>query len=421
MIQASLWLENLVGRFSILKNASAPEKIFAPALLLMTLMNSTPTKNHSPLNAFAEQANGALKPQPRYSTTPTSRNGAGFHRTDKPTDGDGQWLLVPGAKLPPRAFEVHPKERQRFHLLARTLPLDGNPIAEVENIGRNIFTATYGAEQRRFEAEIAVGQLEVIRLAADHGRLNADLEHVRSTIETEPKPQMPEWFSTKWWIFVFCALCFCLSAAGAISNIVCRLLPETQAFWPAVSVSVVWVLLAVAAKIGIRSVRSPVREILHWSIAAIGLCGAVVWLIGLVTGYAMEVNLDNLASSEVLARSKVAPFVGQLLAEFAVGYACLTGLLSLIQHPRQTIPNPDRTVLSEHLAELNVQTGKVRKELQNPEGNLTELDASRESFVAEGVGIVRARIQAGVATVARLADLQRQEEESNRLLAQFTA
>ena len=127
-----------------------------------------------------------------------------------------------------------------------------------------------------------------------------------------------------------------------------------------------------------------------------------MWLTGLVTGYAMEINLDNLANSGVLAQSKVAPFVGQLLAEFAVGYACLSGLLNVIQHPRRTIPNPDRMVLSERLAELNEETGKIRKELANPQGNLTELNASRASFVAEGVGIVRLRM------------------ESQRLLAEFT-
>jgi hypothetical protein len=131
----------------------------------------------------------------------------------------------------------------------------------------------------------------------------------------------------------------------------------------------------------------------------------------------MEVNLDNLASFGVLARSKVAPFVGQLLAEFAVGYACLSGLLSLVQHPRQTIPNPDRKVLSDRLAELNEETGKILNQLANPQGNLTELDASRESFVAEGVGIVRLRME----DAALLVEIQRRRGENQQLLAQFTA
>ena len=188
-------------------------------------MNPIPTNNHK--NALTVRANDTIAPQARYTATPTTRNGDGFHRTEKPTSGDGQWVLVPGGKLPPRAFEVHAKERQRFYLLAHTLPLDGNPLAEVVNIGRNIFDATYGAEQRRFEAEIAAGQLEVMRLAADHAKLETDLVHVRATVEPESEPKMPAWFSLKWWAFLFCALCFCLSADGAISNIVCRLLPET--------------------------------------------------------------------------------------------------------------------------------------------------------------------------------------------------
>jgi hypothetical protein len=385
--------------------------------MLKHMMNTTPANNHSPLKASAAQTNGALAPRTGYFTTPTARNGDGFHRTEKPTAGDGQWVLVPGGKLPPRAFEVHAKERQRFHMLARTIPLDGNPIVEVVNIGRNIFDATYGAEQRRFEAEFAVGQLEVMRLATDHAKLENDFAHVHATIEPESEPKMPARFSLKWWAFLFCALCFCLSAAGAISNIVCRLLPETQAIWPAVAMSVVWVMLAVAAKIGLRSIRSPVREILHWGIFAVGLCGALVWLIGLVTGYAMEINLDNLASSGVLARSKAAPFVGQLLAEFAVGYACLSGLLGLVNYPRHTILNPDRKVLSGHLAELNGEAGKIQKEVANPNGNLTELNASRESFVAEGVGIVRLRME----DAALLTEIQRRRAENQRLLSEFTA
>jgi hypothetical protein len=230
------------------------------------------------------------------------------------------------------------------------------------------------------------------------------LDHVRGTIEAEPEAKMPKWFSLKWWVFLLCAVCFLLSAAGAISNIVCRLLPETQAFWPAVAVAVVWVMLAVAAKIGLRSVRSPIREKLHWGIFAIGLCGAIVWLVGLVTGYAMEINLDNIGTSGVLSHSKVAPFVGQLMAEFAVGFACLTGLLSLVQHPRPTIPNPARRVLSERLSELNGEAGKILSELANP----------------QGVGIIRARIADGETDAAVLAELQRRRGENQRLLNEFT-
>jgi hypothetical protein len=377
------------------------------------MKTTIPTNNHSSFDAFTSHVNGALAPKAPYTTTPTSRNGDGFHRTAKPTSGDGQWVLVPGGKLPPRAFEVHAKERQRFHMLARTLAMDGNPVAAVEIIGRNIFNAIYGAEQRKFEMEISSGQIEVMRLARDHGKLEADLEHVHATIESGPDPKMPAWFSLKWWAIIFFAICFGLSATGAISNIVCLLLPQTQAFWPAVAISVVWVLLSVGTKIGMSNVRSPLRERLHWAIFAIGICGAAVWLTGLVTGYAMEIK----TGSDVLVRSKVAPFVGQLLADFAVGYACLSGVLTQINHLRRTIPNPDRIVLSASLAKLNEETGKVQMELANPEGNLAELHASCECFVAEGVGIIRLRME----DAALQSELQRRRVETQRMLEEFTA
>jgi hypothetical protein len=382
-------------------------------------MNTTPTNNRSPLSALAAQANEALAPQARYNTTPTTRNGDGFYRGHgKPTDGAGQWQLVPGAKLPPRAFEVHQKERERYHLLARTLPMDKDPLRAVETAGRNIFDATFGAEQRKFENEIAAGQLELTRLAADHARLETDLEHVQATIIQEPPvPQLPPWFTLKWCAWASCLVCFGLSAAGAVSNIVFRLLPDTQALLPAVVVSMVWVLLSVASKIGIRAVRSPVREVLHWTIAGIGLLGAVLWLAGLVVSYASEINLNDVAATGVLSRSKAMPFVGQLLAEFAVGFACLSGMLSLVNHPRHEVPNPDRKVLSDHLAELNTATDSILRELANPQGNLNELNASRDALLAEGTAIISLR----AADAALLAELQRQRDENQRLLGQFSA
>lgn len=379
-------------------------------------MNATPNNNHSPLNAFAAQAAGALTPPPRFTTTPTSRNGDGYHRTDKPTSSDGQWVMVPGGKLPPRAFEMHEGERKRFYKLAHALPLNDNPMAAAAKHGETFFDATWAAEHAKFTAEIAAGELEVLRLAADRDKLAADLEQVHATVETELEPQMPARGSLKWWAFGVCGLCFCLSSAGAISNIVCRVLPETQAFWPALAVAVVWVMFAVAAKIAMRAVRSPIREVLHWSIAAVGLGGALLWLAGLVTGYATEINLDNLTSASVLAPSKVAPFVGQLLAEFAVGYACLCGLLGLVQHPRGMTLNPNRQALSECLAELNGEAAKIQMQLANPHGNLAEYKASREAFIAEGLGIVRLRMEEATS----LEELQRRHVENQRRLHEFT-
>jgi hypothetical protein len=92
-------------------------------------------------------------------------------------------------------------------------------------------------------------------------------------------------------------------------------------------------------------------------------------------------------------------------------------MLSLVNHPRQVIPNPDRKLLSDHLAELNVATDNILRELANPQGNLNELNASRAAFLAEGTAIVSLRS----ADAALLAELQRQRDENQRLLGHFSA
>src|ERR1035437_601333 len=139
-------------------------------------MNKTPTNGRNPLKPLLDQANDALAPQNRFSATPTSRNGNGFHRTDKPTNGDGQWILIPGAKLPPRAFEVHEKERHRFHVMARSIPIDGKEVPEVQRVGGQIFDGTYGAEAVLFEREIDAGRLEAERLSTEKARVQGECE-----------------------------------------------------------------------------------------------------------------------------------------------------------------------------------------------------------------------------------------------------
>ena len=69
------------------------------------------------------------------------------------------------------------------------------------------------------------------------------------------------------------------------------------------------------------------------------------------------------------------------------------------------------------MAELNGEAGKIQKELANANGNLTELIASRETFVAEGVGIVHLLLE----DAALLAEIHRRRGENQRLLAEFTA
>src|ERR1039457_691152 len=139
-------------------------------------MNTTPSNNRSPLKPLLAQVNDALAPQNRFTAGGTTRNGNGFHRTDKPTNGDSQWVLVPGAHQPPRAFEPHEKERHRFHVMARSVPIDGKEVPEVQRIGGQIFDATYAAEAAQFEHELEAGRLEVERLSAEKGRVQRDSE-----------------------------------------------------------------------------------------------------------------------------------------------------------------------------------------------------------------------------------------------------
>ncbi len=62
--------------------------------------------NHNPLRALAEHANDALAPQDRFASTPTTRNGDGFFRTEKPISGVSQWSLHPKGGVPPTAFAM---------------------------------------------------------------------------------------------------------------------------------------------------------------------------------------------------------------------------------------------------------------------------------------------------------------------------
>lgn len=90
-------------------------------------------------------------------------------------------------------------------------------------------------------------------------------------------------------------------------------------------------------------------------------------------------------------------------------------MLSVVNYPRHEVPNPDRKALSDCLGELNAAADKIFRQLANPQGNLAELNASRDAFVAEGVAIIRLR----AADAALLAELQRQREDNQRLLTQF--
>src|SRR5436309_1333431 len=104
-------------------------------------MKKKTTNDRSPLRPLIDEASDALASQRRYTATPAARNGNGHHSNTKPLDGEAQWLLR--GKLPPRAFEPHPRERRRAHALAHSVPLDEHAQARVESIFGKVFDATY--------------------------------------------------------------------------------------------------------------------------------------------------------------------------------------------------------------------------------------------------------------------------------------
>jgi len=399
-------------------------------------MKATPTNTHSALNAVATQVHDALATNGHFSATPTARDGDGFHAGhEKPTDpAPGQWALVPGAKLPPRAFEVHDKERHRFHVMAQSVPLDREPMGEVQRIGGEIFDATFAAESAKFEQEIAVGHLEVERLNVEKARLQNDIDAARYALEDIPAtteeeqaaPRFPARFSAKWWAFVLCIVLFLVSSGAALVQIANLYLPAMQSWFFAGIAASPWVLAAVAVEIFLllllRAESPKVVLALRGGVAVLTL-GIVLWLAGLFP-LAAPVTLDDAISRNLLLPDRRLAVAGQLLAELGVSFLVLTGMLKLLTYERRTLPNENRRRISNHIAELNGEWARVNKELGavltelgKPDGNLREWKNSRAAFIEEGITIIHLR--SGDAAV--LAEMQRRRAEHQRLLANFTA
>ena len=385
-------------------------------------MNRNPTNDRSPIPPLLAAASDALAPQDRFSATPTSRNSDGYFRTDKPTNGmDSQWVLSgiadPKGKIPPTAFNLRPEDKVWYRKVSFAQPMDGDPEAAVRAIGTDKFKSVWGAEEKRFEHEAAAGRREVQRIVSDAAQLENDLTSLPATVVQEPpEPRLPSPRSLRFWTFWILIGFFCLSGAGAVANIITTILPFTQSIWLALMVSFVWVLLSVSLKIAAGALHGRARQVLHWSIAAVGFVGAVLWLSGLVVSYGSGVNLNDL-SNGVLVRSKALPFVGQLLCEAAVGFACLTGMFAVLNYPHTIIPNENRRRISDRLARVNKELADALSELAKAEGNLAELQASCETFVAEGLAIVCLRREDAVL----LAEMQGRHRENQRLLTQFTS
>ena len=381
-------------------------------------MNRNSTNDRNPIRPLLAQANGALASPNGFNPTSTSRNGSGHHRGNgKPTDGDGQWLLQPGAKLPPRAFQVHPAERGIFWRMAHAVPLDGKEDSEVQRIGGEVFGGIFGAEGKKFELEIAAGRLEVERLSAEKARLKSDLKTIPATVVQEPPvPQFPKLFSVRWWMFTTCFVLFCISCGAALANISSIYLASVQSRLLAIAVASPWVLAAVAAKLLTRGAQARTVTIVRWTVAGIGLVGIVVWLVGMCP-LAAGLDFNNLGGGNILLPDRRLAFVGQLLAEFAAGYLLIGGMLESLIYQPVIVKNENRTRIADCVAVVVRQLDLVLQKLHQPEGNLAEWQASRSSFIHEGITILHLRRE----DAAFLAEIQRQRADKQRLLAAFNS
>ncbi len=381
-------------------------------------MNRNPTPDRNPIRPLLAQAGDALASPNGYNPTSTARNGNGHHRGNgKPTDGPGQWLLQPGGKLPPRAFQVHPAERSIFWRMAHAVPLDGNELTEVARIGGNIFDGIFGAEAIKFKHESSAGQLEANHLNVEKGCLESELVPIRATVVQEPPvPQFPKLFSVRWWMFVTCLILFCVSCVAAIANISSIYLPSVQSKFLAIAVACPWVLAAVAAKLLTRGAPARTVATARWIVAAIGLIGIILWLVGMCP-LAAGLDLNNLGGGSVLLPDRRLAFVGQLLCEFAAGFLLLSGMIESLTYQPVIVQNENRTRIADCVGVLIGKLGLVLQKLHQPEGNLAEWQACRSSFIQEGITIIHLRRE----EAALLAEIQRQRADKQRLLAAFNS
>ena len=354
-------------------------------------------------------------PYSTYSTTSTARNGDGFHASHgKPTGVPGQWTLGPDAKLPPRAFEMHPRERVRYHKIACAAPLDWHGQYEVERTGGEFFDATYGAEKGKFEHDIKQVEPEVERLEKESARLNSGLDVVPPPAVTgRPTAGFPTWFSLKWCVLVLLLMLFGLSSAAALWNIGILYLPTAQSQSIALLIATPWVLSAIGAKILTRGLRGWAATATKTTIALVGLIGLMLWLLGMMP-LAAGLSLGDTGVGALLPDRRLA-FAGQLLCEFASGFLFLSALFEIIEQRSPAPVTEEVDDIHTRLAEVNQELQFALSQMGKAKGNLLEWESSRAAFIEEGIAILHLRR----GDAALVAELQRQRDANHKLLDEF--
>ena len=108
---------------------------------------------------------------------------------------------------------------------------------------------------------------------------------------------------------------------------VAQIAREYQVHLLAIAVASPWVLAAVAAKLLTRGATARTLATVRWIVAAIGLLGIALWLIGMCQ-LAAGLDLNNLTSGSVLVPDRRLALIGQLLAEFrTVSFFIITGMI----------------------------------------------------------------------------------------------
>lgn len=347
-----------------------------------------------------------------YYATSTARNGDGHHANHgKPTGQPAQFVLQPGGNLPPRAFEVHPKERARFHQMVLALPLIWQSLYEIARIGGVIFDAIFGALRAKFESEIEQAEMVIQRHQQERSRLYCGLGQVPPPAVTgRPISGFPRWFSLKWWGVIVLFLLFGVSSAAALWNIGTLYLPTAQSQTIALLIATPWVLAAIGAKILTRGAKA---RAVTAGIAIVGLAGLVLWLIGMLA-LAVPIQLGD-GGLGTLTVDRRLSFVGQLLCEFASGFLFLSALFEIIEHRTPEPVAQEVDDIHHRLADVDCQIQFAMDQRSKAKGNLDEWDASRSAFIEEGTTIFHLRHR----DAALITELQRQRDASENLLDEF--
>lgn len=309
-------------------------------------------------------------------------------------DEPAQWLSVGDRRLMPRSFELSDKERKRLHLFARTIALGDDAVARIRAIGQTLFNATHSPAEKELQAKIVAHQRHLERVGSERAALERERCKISPTVEEEQdKPVMPDRFTVKWWLFWGLSVAALLSASAGVSQIVSVALPQIQSVFRALVIAITWPLLAIALKHAVQRMSGRTRQVTQWSMGFVGVAGAALWLWGLRESYTGGTNFREIADTGMVSLTNSKQFVGQLLAELAICFACINAMAGLLTWLRTVVLNDNYRRVVDRIADLDREVEALLLRRAESEGHLSALSASREALVEEGLAVLRVRQQ----------------------------